>query len=360
MPRQNLQPPQIDPVESSRPRRALLKPPHCAGVGSLAAAPTLPTDFTLAGFLSRGGRAVLEAARLAGAKNVSQREADLKGLDEFYDDVEDPELRSKIKHFAAMLVVRGVPLKKLALPKVNLLDPEARVALLMHYCPLLKCGPDIPDEHECIAYHLKDLFENANKIPEEFRKYIVVIDIIYVECPTTLPNGRQRSPSQIREYSAKVHRDAGLDPQEMFLLYLDLVRTIFRVHQIPRDAAFASGGAAFDWGKTHLPELTLPEDELLAHSQSARNMLLGAKNIVEETGPEVKSWPIPGDDLLNSSTKGATRFVSLVSADPVSESRAPYHNGPPAQAIVTIYWDSYNQDPELIEKCQVLHEELDK
>ena len=119
----------------------------------------------------------------------------------------------------------------------------------------------------------------------------------------------------------------------MFLFYLDLVRTILRVHQIPRDAAFASGRAAFDWGKTHLPELTLPEDELLAHSQSARNMLLGAKNIVEETGPEVKSWPIPGDDLLNSSTKGATRFVSLASADPNVTTRCP-NRAPPTTTVL--------------------------
>ena len=105
MPRQNLQPPpQIDPVESSRRRRALLKPPRCAGVGSLAAAPTpltLATDFTLDGFLRRGGRAVLEAARHDDAKNVSKREADLTRLDKIYDDVANPELRSKIKHFAA-------------------------------------------------------------------------------------------------------------------------------------------------------------------------------------------------------------------------------------------------------------------
>ena len=43
--------------------------------------------------------------------------------------------------------------------------------------------------------------------------------------------------------------------------------------------------------------------------------------------------------------------------DSVSESRAPHHNGPPAQAIVTIYWDSYNQDPELIEKARLKHRE---
>jgi hypothetical protein len=41
----------------------------------------------------------------------------------------------------------------------------------------------------------------------------------------------------------------------------------------------------------------------------------------------------------------------------VSESRAPHHNGPPAQARVTIYWDSYNQDPELIEKARLKHRE---
>jgi hypothetical protein len=84
---------------------------------------------------------------------------------------------------------------------------------------------------------------------------------------------------------------------------------------------------------TYLPELTLPKDELLAHSQSARNMLLGAKNIVEETGPEVKSWPIPGDDLLNSSTKGATRFVSLVSADPNVTTRCP-NRAPPTTTVL--------------------------
>ena len=104
----------------------------------------------------------------------------------------------------------------------------------------------------------------------------------------------------------------------------------------------ATSRAAFDWGKTHLPELTLPEDELLVHPQSILNILLSAEKIVDGTG-EGETWSIPGDDLLNSSTKGGTRFVSMVSGDP--------------KARVTIYWDSYNKDPALIEKARLKHRE---
>ena len=71
---------------------------------------------------------------------------------------------------------------------------------------------------------------------------------------------------------------------------------------------------------------------MLVHPQSILNMLLSAEKIVDGTG-EGETWSIPGDDLLNSSTKGGTRFVSLVSADPNVTTRCP-NRAPPTTTVL--------------------------
>ena len=75
---------------------------------------------------------------------------------------------------------------------------------------------------------------------------------------------------------------------------------------------FAGGDAARAHVKKNLRTLTLAPR--CAHSQSLRHMATGARKMVDGTTSSKKSWPIPGNDLLHSSTAAMVLMMTMIAA----------------------------------------------
>ena len=73
----------------------------------------------------------------------------------------------------------------------------------------------------------------------------------------------------------------------------------------------AASSAATRSGR-NLRKLTLAPR--LAHSQSLRHMATGARKMVNGTTSSKKSWPIPGNDLLHSSTAAMVLMMTMIAA----------------------------------------------
>ena len=138
----------------ARRRLALLKR-RCAGVESLAAAPAAAPRWDLGTFLAEGGQDVARRApprRQEGTCRKPHRLSDLNDIAAKFGGDALPWSRWCLMQFVAVLVVHGILLKEIAVPDLNLLDPQIRAVLFMHYCPALGVGPFIPEDHECIEF----------------------------------------------------------------------------------------------------------------------------------------------------------------------------------------------------------------
>jgi hypothetical protein len=356
MPHQNLQPPQIDLVERFRRRLALLNP-RCAGVGSLAAAPATALRWNLGTFLAEGGQDVLDAAHRDGKKDVSHRLSDLDDIEAKFGGDAFPRSRWCLMQFVAELVVHGILLKEIAVPDLNLLDPQIRAVLFMHYCPALGVGPFIPEKHECIEFFAGLCMEHAGLKIKDFRRFFLIIDCLYLECETTGGDGVQLRASKVARSQDERLVKAGLDPMMMNALFLEIVDVVIEESGAPKKV-FAAGDAARAHVENHLHKLTLAPR--LAHSQSLRHMATGARKMVNGTTSSKKSWPIPGNDLLNSSTAAAFMMMTAIAGgaltvatrrpNQASSSRATPASRPAQVVKFNLFWDIYNKDPEAIEE----------
>ena len=351
MPSQNDQPPQIGLVERFRRRFALLNP-RCAGAGSLAAASAAAPRWDLDTFLAEGGQDVLDAAHRDG-KDVSHRLRDLDDIEAKFGGDVLPRSRWCLMHFVAVLVICGIPLALIAVPNLNLLDPQIRAVLFMHYCPLLREGPFIPEKHKCIALFASTLFNHVGLEIEEFRRFLLIIDIIYLECETTGDDGVQWKADKIAQYQNERLVAAGLDPTVMNGLWVGVIAELLDESRAPTKV-FASGGAAYDYVEANLPGLIL--GPRLAHPQSVR-ALANARALVADTSKKgkTKSWGVPGPKLIQSSTAAAIEIYTMIADGKVKA--APRVNASPprapdaslAQVVVTYFEEVLNKDPAAVE-----------
>ena len=293
-----------------------------------------PGDYapwTLKGFLEdRGGNACLERARSAGG-NVALRVKELGLIVGHFGGVGYVKSRWLLCEFVAVLVVSGVSIQQLALPNINSLSPTMRGVLVLHYAPLLAtaCGPLLPEGHECIQFFVTDVFENAGLKPALFRQFLLVIDLIYIACPTTGGDGAQLSARNVQAHSDQVHVAAGLDPIERGAGFLLIWRMLMKEGSY-LGPLLAAGGAAFDFVAAHLPDFQLLER--CAHSQAMRRLGNLREHLDDQSKKGKKrSLGVPGPGLIASSTRAWTTLLTNVAdgaldvtpSDRTSRPRAP-------------------------------------
>jgi len=82
--------------------------------------------WTLKWFMTVGrGQAYLDRAA-ARDVDVSDRLRDLKDIEAKFSGTTFPRARPLLMHFVALLVICGIPLATIAVPDLNLLDPNIR------------------------------------------------------------------------------------------------------------------------------------------------------------------------------------------------------------------------------------------
>ena len=301
------------------------------GVEELLNEPGDDAPWTLEGFLKdRGGNAYLERARSAGG-NVALRLKELGQIVGHFRGVGYVKSRWLLCEFVAVLVASGVSIQQLALPNINSLSPTMRGVLVLHYAPLLAAaaGPLLPEGHPCIQFFVTDVFKNAGLKPALFRQFLLVIDLLYIACPTTGGDGAQLSARNVQAYSDKVHVAAGLDPIERGAVFLLIWRMLMKEGSY-RGPLLAAGGAAFDFVAAHLPDFQLLER--CAHSQAMRRLGNLRRHLDDQsTKGKKRSLGVPGPALIASSTRAWTTLLTNVAdgaldvtpSDRTSRSRAP-------------------------------------
>ena len=222
-----------------------------------------------------------------------------------------PRSRWRLMQFVAVLVICGIPLALIAVPNLNLLDPQIRAVLFMHYCPALGVGPFIPEDHECIEFFAGLCMEHAGLKTKDCRRFRLIIDCLYLECDTTGGDGVQLGAAKVARSQDERLVAAGLDPAVMIRLVHEFGGVVFEESGAPKKV-FAAGDAARAHVKKNLRTLTLAPR--CAHSQSLRHMATGARKMVDGKTSSKKSWPIPGNDLLDSSTAAMVLMMTMIAA----------------------------------------------
>ena len=267
--------------------------------------------WTLKWFMTVGrGQAYLDRAA-ARDVDVSDRLRDLKDIEAKFSGTTFPRARPLLMHFVALLVICGIPLATIAVPDLNLLDPNIRAVLFMHYCPLLGVGPFIPEDHECIEFFAGLCMKHAGLKTKDFRRFLLIIDCLYLECETTGGDGVQLGAAKVARSQDERLVAAGLDPTVMNGLFHEFVEVAIEESGAPKKV-FAGGDAARAHVKKNLRKLTLAPR--CAHSQSLRHMATGARKMVDGATSSKKSWPIPGNDLLHSSTAAMVMMMTMIAA----------------------------------------------
>ena len=308
------------PVAGDEAATGRVSPPTVIETGAVCGAPdelrlqpppSGSGPWTLKWFMTKGGGQAYLGRAAARDVDVSGRLDDLNDIEAKFSGTTFPRARPLLMHFVALLVICGIPLATIAVPDLNLLDPNIRAVLFMHYCPLLGVGPFIPEDHECIEFFAGLCMEHVGLEIEDFRRFFLIIDCLYLECETTGDDGVQLGAAKVARSQDERLVKAGLDPTVMNGLFHKFVEVVIEESGAPKKV-FAGGDAARAHVKKNLRMLTLAPR--CAHSQSLRHMATGARKMVDGKTSSKKSWPIPGNDLLHSSTAAMVLMMTMIAA----------------------------------------------